>query len=166
MSTAIHSLEGIKALKVRVNVTAREGHLGLHAAGRWLDEGVNEFTLESDELPAEWAAKQKDPKTAGGPVTDADSGAILPLYTLQTKLNQLYTLEGRRRLDNGRWSEPRFELPDHSGNQKKKATPTAPKLITLQIIDRQNTDGSWDSEKAAKTVVAQPQNQQRHEQRR
>ena len=135
MATTI-PLDGVKALKLRILVNSREGHSGVHGAGRWLEEGVNDVVLESDE------------GATGKPVLHPDSGAILPIYTLNTKLCQLYILEGRRQLEGGKWSEPRFELPDQTDTTTKKPGARAPQIIKkIEVLDRMMSDGVWESDK-------------------
>lgn len=140
MSTTV-SLQDVKALKVRVNVTARQDFTGVHCAGVWWPEGVSEAVITSDE------------GATGQPVTDPNSGAVLDKYTLEMKVNQFYSLEGRRRVY-GKWSEPGFELPDHSDSTNKKPAPKAPRVLRLDILDRQFNDGSWESEKKAPATEA------------
>jgi hypothetical protein len=136
-------LSGLKALKVRVNVTANDHFSGTHCAGRFWDEGVNEAILEGD------------PEATGEPVPDEHTGGIRPIYTLEGKLSQLYTLEGRARLAESprqgnwkRWSDPGFPLPDTSGKDPDKQSKPhrAKRLIKLEIIDRQLSSGKWESE--------------------
>jgi hypothetical protein len=137
-------LDGVKSLKLRILVNSRDGHAGVHAAGMWLEEGVNDVILSSDE------------GATGKPVLDADSGKVLPVYTLGIKLNQLYVLEGRRQLENMRWSEPRFELPDQN-DSPKKPLPRAPQIVKkIEVLDRLMISDVdvWESDKRAQASAA------------
>lgn len=147
----------VTAVKVRVNMAMRmddPGFKGAWAAGIWWPAGdAKEALIEADEPPKDWLARQAKLRDAGdlagGPVTDAQ-GKILQNYSLEQKLGQLFTLEGRKRDEFGNWSEAGFEITTEQGNPRNpKPNPRAPITAKIQIYDRRDTDGVWESERAS-----------------
>lgn len=137
-----------EAVKVRVAVRGdinNPDFKGVHAAGLWwpCDEPTT-ADLESDD------------GATGAAQVDQDTNKVKSVYTLQQKLAQLYVLEGRQPLENGRWSEPNFPLAGVPGNQNQAKPPTAPSRIKLTILDRRGTDGAWESKRKAHAEKAAP----------
>lgn len=135
-----------EAVKVRVAVRGdinNPDFKGVHAAGLWwpCDEPTT-ADLESDD------------GATGAAQVDQDTNKVKSVYTLKQKLAQLYVLEGRQPLENGRWSEPNFPLAGVPGNQNQAKPPTAPSRIKLTILDRRGTDGAWESERKAQAEKA------------
>jgi hypothetical protein len=133
---------GIKALKVRVNVTAHEHFSGTYCAGRFWEEGVSEAVVEGD------------PEATGVPQIDEHTNRVLNVYTLEQKLTQLYVLEGRERMHESprspawkKWSAPGFALPDTSGKDPTKQSKPirAKRLIKLEILEIQRESGKWET---------------------
>ena len=150
MALASSDTTGIKAIKVRVNVTGQEHYAGIQCSGQFWTEGVTETVLSDDE------------GATGIPQIDEYTGLPKHIFTLEQKLSQFYVLEGRARVGESpglpkawrSWGEPRFAIPDYSGRDNPGPAARAKQLLRLDILDRQLADGSWESAPSANAAIA------------
>jgi hypothetical protein len=148
-----------EAIKVRVNMAMRADDpdwKGASCGGIWFPAGEQtEAILESD------------PGATGVMQVDEATHDIKRIFTVDQKLAALYILEGRRRDERGKWSEPGFQIVTEQGNPRNpKPPPRAPRLCRVEIIDRRDKDGVWESEKKAAAELAPGQNKAAAEQPR
>lgn len=140
-------LSQFSAIKVQVAVrgdSTNPDFKGIQAAGKWwsIDEPTQEV-IEGDE------------GATGLLVVDPETNKVKQVYTLKQKMEQLFTLEGRRKEEGGRWSDPEFPLENVSGNQNQAPPPKARRLVTLKILDKKGIDGVWESAKGAGVSAAE-----------
>jgi hypothetical protein len=122
----------IKAMKVHVNVNAA-GRPPLSCAGKIWPIGATDAVLDTDV------------GATGLPQYDGATGGVKRIYTLEGKLAQLFTLEGRRRMgattDNPNWHVWSDVSPQGC-------------FLQLTVVDVQRFDGQWASDLTAQAAAA------------